>query len=145
MAPPHNTIRSAVNAVWPCGPIASTPTATLPAKRSRTARVRACSRRFGRLSAGMRYRRRTPAHSVDDVERDGAYPRNRFRCNVVEVGDPAESGALGGGDETVRGPGHLVGAAHQDGSAVAVGGTVEVQVGLDGPEAVQHLGPSPAR
>ncbi len=90
-------------------------------------------------------RTRALADAVDDVQRDRADPRNRLGRSVIEVVDPAESGAPRGVDETLCGSGHFAGAADQDRAAAAVRGSVEVQVGLDGAEAVQHVRPCPAR
>ena len=83
-------------------------------------------------------------HAVDDVERDRAHSRNRHGANVVEIVDPVEPGPLRGRDETLGGSGHFMRAADPDGAAVAMGRAAEIQVGLDGAEAVQDIGPGPA-
>ncbi len=145
IAPAHNTTRSAVKVTAPCGPIASTPTTTVPEKRNRAARVCARKFRFGRHSAGNRYPAPEPLRTPSTMLSGTAPIPETCSGAIVEVSDPAETRAFGGSDETLGGPGHFVRSAHQDGTAVAMGGTIEIQVGLDGAEADQHVGPSPAR
>ena len=89
-------------------------------------------------------RARSDPYTVDDVERDRAHTRKQLRPAVVEVGDPGKPGTLRGSDETFSGTGHFVSAANQDRATVAVGGAGEIQVGLDGAEVVEDVGPRPA-
>ncbi|ORX01171.1 hypothetical protein AWC29_23920 [Mycobacterium triplex] len=88
---------------------------------------------------------RSDADAVDDVERHRADARGQLGPAIIEIGDPGEPGSPRRGDETFSGSGHFVRAAHPYRAAVAVGGTGEIQVGLDGAEMLDNVRPRPAR
>ncbi len=89
-------------------------------------------------------RTRSNTHTVDDVERDRTHSRRQLRSAIIEVGDPGKPGLLRGGQETFSGAGHFVSTANQDWPGLAMCGTAEIQVRLDGAEVVENVRPCPA-
>src|SRR5271166_5762989 len=99
IAPADSTIRSAVAVIGPPGPIASTPTARLPEKRSRTTRVWVISERFARSNAGNRYAAPEPVRTPSTMLSGTApTPGGKAEASVTSLrsdiqGNPACSAA----------------------------------------------------
>src|SRR5208283_2736737 len=78
-------------------------------------------------SRNQKCRAGSDAHTVNDVERNSAYPRNRLRPTIIEVGNPVKPSALGRSNETLSGTSHFVSSTNENGTAIAMGGIIEIQ------------------